>query len=71
MPFTARPYRHFPVRCAVTCNAGPFQGQGTLWNLSHADWRLAGDLPMRLGETLSLTVTLSNEQPIEIHEEAV
>jgi hypothetical protein len=24
MPFSIRPYRRFPVRCAVTCNAGPF-----------------------------------------------
>ena len=71
MPFTVCPSRRFPVRCAVTYNAGPFQGQGTLWNHSHSGWRLTGDLPMRLGETLSLTVTLSNEQLIEIHEAVV
>jgi hypothetical protein len=59
------------VRCAVTYNVGPFQDQGTLWNLSYSGWRLAGDLPMCLGETLSLTVTLSNEQLIEIHEAVV
>lgn len=29
-------------------------------------WRLSGDLPMRPGETLSLTVTLPNEQCIKI-----
>jgi hypothetical protein len=23
MPFTIRPYRRFPVQCAVTYNAGP------------------------------------------------
>lgn len=34
MPFSIRPSRHFPVQCAVTYNAGPFQGQGTVWNLS-------------------------------------
>jgi hypothetical protein len=34
-----------------------------VWNLSCAGWRLSGDLPMRQGETLSLTVTLPNEVP--------
>lgn len=34
MPFSIRPYRRFPVQCFVTYNAGPFQGQGTVWNLS-------------------------------------
>jgi hypothetical protein len=34
MPFALGPFRRFPVQCAVTYNAGPFQGQGTVWNLS-------------------------------------
>ncbi len=34
MPFMLRTYRRFLVHCAVTYNAGPFQGQGTIWNLS-------------------------------------
>ena len=57
MPVSSRPYRRFPVQCSVTYNAGPFQGQGTVWNLSLNGLRLSGDLPMRPGETLSLTVT--------------
>ena len=64
MPFSIRPYRRFPVQCSVTYNAGPFQGHGTIWNLSCTGWRLSGNLPMRPGETLSLTVTLPNEQHI-------
>jgi hypothetical protein len=28
MPFSIRPFRRFPVHCAITYNAGPFQGQG-------------------------------------------
>ena len=64
MPFTLRPYRRFPVQCSVTYKAGPFQGQGTIWNLSCTGWRLSGDLPMRPGETLSLTVTLPNDRCI-------
>jgi hypothetical protein len=64
MPFSIRPYRRFPLQCSVTYNAGPFQGQGTVWNLSCSGWRLSGDLPMRPGETLSLTVTLPNQQSI-------
>ncbi len=66
MPFSIRPYQRFPVQCAVTYHAGPFQGQGTVWNLSCTGWRLSGDLPMRPGETLSLVVTLPNEQCIKI-----
>lgn len=68
MPFILRPYRHFPVQCPVTYNAGPFQGQGTVWNLSIAGWRLSGDFPMRPGETVSLSVTLPNQQCIHVSE---
>lgn len=64
MPFSVRLFRRFPIQCAVTYNVGPFQEQGTLWNLSCTGWRLSGDLPMRPRERLSLTVTLSNEQCI-------
>ena len=71
MPFSIRPYRLFPVQCSVTYNASPFQGQGTVWNLFCTGWRLSGDLPMRPGETLSLTVTFPNEQSIEVLEGAV
>ena len=71
MPFTIRSHRRFPVQCSVTYNAGPFRGQGTVWNLSRSGWRPSGDLPMRPGETLSLTVTLPNEQRIEVPEAVV
>jgi hypothetical protein len=71
MPFLIRPSLRFPVCCPVTYHAGPFQGQGTIWNLSCTGWRLSGDLPMRPGETLSLTITLPNEQCIEVPEAVV
>jgi hypothetical protein len=71
MPFTLRLNQRFPVHCPVTYNAGPFQGQGTVWNLSCTGWRLSGDLPMRPGETLSLMVTLPNELRIEVPEAVV
>jgi hypothetical protein len=71
MPFSIRPFRRFPVQCSVTYNARPFQGHGTVWNVSCTGWRLSGDLPMRTGETLALTVTLPNEQCIEIPEALV
>jgi hypothetical protein len=71
MPFSIRPFRCFPEQCSVTYNAGPFQGQGTIWNLSCTDWRLSGDLPMRPGEILSPTVTLPNEQGILIPQAVV
>ena len=66
MPFSIHPYRRVPGQCSVTYNAGPFQGRGTVWNLSCTEWRLSGDLPMRQDEMLSLTVTLPNEQRIKI-----
>jgi hypothetical protein len=44
MPFLIRPSRRFPVQCSATYNAGPFQGQGTIWNLSCTGWRLSGDV---------------------------
>jgi hypothetical protein len=71
MPFSIRLYQRFPMRCSVAYNADPFQGQGTVWNLSCAGWRLSGDLPMRPGEILSLTVTLPNEQRIVVPEAVV
>jgi hypothetical protein len=71
MPFLIRPYRRFPVHCSVMYNTGPFQGHGTVWNLSHSGWRLSGDLPMRPGEGLTLIVTLPNRQYILIPEAIV
>ncbi len=71
MPFLIRPSRRFPVHYAVTYNAGQFQGHGTVWNLSCTGWRLAGDLPMHPGETISLTITLPNKQRIEAPEAVV
>jgi len=71
MPFVLRPFRRFPVPCSVTYHSGPFQGHGMVWNLSCTGWRLSGDLPMRPGETLSLAVTLPNEQRIEVSEAIV
>jgi hypothetical protein len=71
MPFIIRPYRRFPVPCAVMYNAGLFQGQGTMWNLSCTGRRFPSDLPLRPGTTLSLTVTLQNEQRIVLPEAVV
>ena len=71
MPFSIRLFRRFPVQCAVSYSVGPFRGLGTVWNLSRSGWRLSGDLPMRPGERLSLTVTLPNEQSIDVSEAVV
>jgi len=71
MLFTICPYRRFSVECSVSYNAGPFQGQGTGWTLLCTGWRLSGDLPMRPGETLSLTVTLPNDQCSELPQAVV
>jgi len=68
MPFTIRPYLRFPVQCAVTYHASIFQNQGIVGNVSCSGWRLPGDRPMRPGKIPALTVTLPNEQRIEIPE---
>jgi hypothetical protein len=68
MPFSIRAFRRFPVQCSVLYNSGPFQGQGSVSNLSGTGGRLSGDLPMGPGEILSLTVTIPNEQRIEVPE---
>ena len=64
MPYSIRPVRRSPVQCSVTYHVGLFQGQGTVWNLSLNGWKLSGDLPLRVGETCSLTVNLPNEESI-------
>jgi hypothetical protein len=71
MPLTLRPYRRSPVQCSGNYHTGPFQGHGIVWNLSCTSWRLSGDLPMRPGEALSLTVKVANEQRVEAPEAVV
>ncbi len=71
MSFSIRTYHRFPVQCTVTYSSGPFHGDGTVWNLSSTGWRISGDLPMRSGESFSLTVILPNEQHIEVPEAVV
>jgi len=71
MPNSIRPFQRFPVQCPVAYNAAPFQGQGAVWNTSRTGWRLSGGLLMRPGETLSLTVRLSNEERIEVPQAVV
>jgi hypothetical protein len=64
MPFTLRPDRRFPVQCPVTYHGGLHQGQGIVWNLSLNGLRMSGDLPLRIGQTIPLTVTLPNQHSI-------
>ena len=64
MPFTIRPYRRFPVHCPVSYNSGTSQGLGTVWNFSVNGWKLSGDLPLRVGQTCPLTVTLPNQESL-------
>jgi hypothetical protein len=64
MPFSIRPHRRFPVLCPVTYHEGLRQGQGFVWNLSLNGWRISGDLPLRIGQTIPLTVTFPNQHSI-------
>jgi hypothetical protein len=66
MPFSIRPYRCFPVQCAVTYQCGDFEGHGTVWNLSLTGWRFSGNLPLRIGEVCSLTVNLPTQPCINV-----
>ena len=66
MAFTLRLYQRFPVQCPVTYNAGPFQGQGTVWNFSLSGWKISGDVPLQVGQTCSLTVNLPNQESIVV-----
>ena len=48
-----------------------FRGQGIVGNLSMVGWRLAGGVPMRPGESLSLTVRLPHEQWLAVTDAVV
>ena len=37
-----------------------------VWNLSVSGFRFSGDMPLQVGETCSLTVTLPNQQPVYV-----
>ena len=64
MPFSVRPYRRFPICCPVTYHAGLHEGRGMVWNLSANGWRLSGDVPLRVGQTCPLTITVPTQQHI-------
>lgn len=66
MPFTLRPYRRFPVCCPVTYHAGLSEGHGTIWNVSLTGWRLSGGVPLRVGQSFPMTVTLPNRRTIVV-----
>jgi hypothetical protein len=66
MPFLIRPSHRFPVCCPVTYQCGDFEGHGTVWNLSLTGWRFSGNLPLRVGEVCSLTVSLSSQPRIYV-----
>ena len=64
MPFTIRPHRRLPLCCPVTYYAGPLEGSGTIWNISLTGWRLSGDLPLQVGQSFPMTVTLPDRQSL-------
>src|SRR5215831_9524197 len=66
MPFTIRPDRRFPICCPVTYHAGLSKGHGTIWNISLNGWRLSGNLPLQVGQSFPMTVTLPNRRRIDV-----
>ena len=66
MAYILRPYRRFPVVIPATYENWSQGGQGIIWNLSSAGWRLSGDLPLAIGDICSLSMTLPTNQPIAV-----
>lgn len=66
MSFLIRSFRRYPVCCPVTYHCGDFEGHGTVRNLSLTGWRFSGNLPLRVGEVCSLTVTLPPYQLVYV-----
>lgn len=66
MPYVMRPYRRFPVAIPATYENWSQEGQGMIWNLSSAGWRLSGDLPLAIGDICSLSMTLPTNKHIEV-----
>jgi hypothetical protein len=64
MPFLIRPHRRFPLCCPVTYNVGLSEGSGTIWNISLTGWRLSSDLPLQVGQSFTMTVTLPDRQSL-------
>ena len=40
------------------------EGHGTIWNFSVNGWRLTGDVPLRIGQTCTLIVHVSDQPSI-------
>jgi len=66
MAFVLRPYRRFPVVIPATYENWSQEGQGMIWNLSSAGWRLSGDLPLAIGDICSLSMTLPTNKRIAV-----
>ena len=66
MAFVLSHYRRFPVVIPATYENWSQEGQGIIWNLSSAGWRLSGDLPLAVGDICSLSMTLPTNQYIEV-----
>ena len=62
MSFSIRPDRRFPICCPVTYYVGLREGHGLVWNLSVNGCRFSGDVPLRVGQTCPLTITVPNQE---------
>ena len=66
MAFVVRPYRRFPLVCAVTYENWYRKGTGIVWNLSPMGWRLSGDLTLEPADVCSLQLILPTNKPIAV-----
>jgi len=66
MRFSTRPIRRFSVCCPVTYQAGLYESQGIVWNLSVNGLRLSGDVPLRVGQKCSVTINLPNQPSLVV-----
>jgi len=66
MPLTFRQFPWHSVSFPAVYYVRNFEGSGTIWDLSLTGGRFSGDLPLRVGEVCSLTVSLRSYRPIYI-----
>ena|SRR4249920_1089894 len=50
-----------PVRCPVRYFGDGFLGEGTVWDLSSAGWRVSGNHPAEVGSHLCLYICLPDK----------
>ncbi len=65
--FQFRRYQRFEIRCPLHYLGNAFLGKGRVLDLSLDGWRAEGDHPVKLGTTIALRMTLSDQaDPLDV-----